>query len=225
MVRSIVLALSLATALSAAPAHADDRRFDVGRFSAIELSASDQVRVVPGDIAVTASGDPKALAALQIEVRDDTLHVDRRPGSWRDRGAIVTVSVPALRAASIQGSGGIRIAAVTGPRFAGSVSGSGTLSLPRLDASRVSLEVGGSGSIVAVGTADMAAIQVGGSGNVDARGLRTRDLTVGVGGSGDVSATASGTATVGVGGSGSVRVTGGASCTVSRGGSGSVHCG
>jgi len=213
MTRPFLLALFLAGALpttliatdpaSARPQPA--RRFDVGHFSAVELDASDAVRVTQGDTAVTATGDPRVLDALLVEVRGDTLHIGRRPGRWRDRGAVVSVSVPALRAAAVRGSG--------------------SLSLSQAGVRSVQLAVSGSGSIVATGTAQSAAIDVGGSGNVDARALRTRDLTVGVGGSGSVRASASGTATVNVGGSGSAVVTGGPRCTVSRAGSGTVRCG
>lgn len=229
MNRRLLLALSLAAVAASSFAQQSGqqsgRRFDVGRFSAIELTGSDDVRVTSGAPAVSASGDPRALEALLVEVRGDTLHIGRRAGRWRDRGAVVSVSVPALRAAAIRGSGNLRVAHVAGAEFAGSVGGSGNLSLAHVEAARLRLAVGGSGSIVASGSAPSAAIDVGGSGNVDARALRTRDLVVAIGGSGSVVAVASGTATVSAGGSGSAVVTGGAQCTVSPSGSGSVRCG
>lgn len=228
MNRIALFATALLTASLAVPvaAQSGDRRFDVGRFDAIELTGSDDVRVVAGDtVSVVASGDPRAVAALAIEVRGDTLRVGRRPGNWRDKGALVTVTMPTLRAATISGSGGIRAAGIEGRAFTGRIGGSGGMTLAALRVGSVRFDLAGSGSIVADGSADSVAIDLGGSGNVDTRRLATPAVTVDIGGSGSVAATASRTAAVRAGGSGSVRITGGARCDVRKGGSGSVRCG
>ena len=227
MPRFALLATLLIAGLpAAAPAQSGDRRFTVGRFDAIELTGSDNVRVLPGSaISVTASGDPRAVASLLIEVRGTALHIGRRPGTWRDKGATVTVTVPTVRAVSISGSGDMAVGRIVRPDFDGSVSGSGGLVLSDLRVRAARLQLGGSGSIAASGTAGQVSIDLGGSGSVDARRLAAPDVTVDLGGSGGVTAVASRTARVSVAGSGSVRVTGGARCSVSRNGSGTVSCG
>ena len=219
-------ALLIAGLATAAPAQPGTRRFDVGRFDAIELAGSDHVRVVPGNaVSVTAGGDPRAVAALLVEVRGGALHIGRRPGNWHDRGATVFVTVPTLRAVSISGSGDVAVARIARPDFAASVSGSGDLVLSDLRVAGARFRLAGSGSIAATGTAGEVRIEVGGSGRIDARRLAAPDVAVDVGGPGDVAATASRTARVTVGGSGRVRITGGARCSVSRSGTGTVRCG
>jgi hypothetical protein len=205
---------------------ANERRFDVDRFAAIDLAGSDNVRVVSGTaISVVASGDPRAVAALAIEVRGDTLRVGRKPGNWRDKGAIVSVTIPTLRAATISGSGSLRAIAIRVPAFIGRISGSGGMSLTSLRAGDARFDLSGSGSIVADGSADRVSIDLGGSGRVDTRHLAAADVTVTMGGSGSITATASRTADVRAGGSGSVAVSGGPTCTVRGTGTAVVRCG
>jgi len=214
------------SAVARSDASSTERRFDVGRFDAIDLAGSDDVRVVPGTaISVVATGDPRTVAALAIEVRGDTLRVARKPGSWRDKGAVVIVTIPTLRAATISGSGFLRATAVTAPAFVGRISGSGGMTLTALRASDARFDLSGSGSIVADGSADTVTIDLGGSGKVDARRLATPDVSVNMGGSGSVAATASRTAEVRAGGSGSVVVAGGPRCAVRKSGTAVVRCG
>ncbi|WP_294190231.1 head GIN domain-containing protein [uncultured Sphingomonas sp.] len=203
-----------------------ERRFAPKSLTSVELAGSDRVQVTRGPaVSVTASGDPRAVAALDIAVRGDTLRIDRLPGSYRDRGALVSVTVPSLRMASISGSGAMSIVAVESPDFTGSVARSGAMRVADLRARTVRFDLSGSGAISASGSTDDAALDLGGSGSIDVRGLAVSALTISAGGSGTVSATATRTATIRAGGSGSVRVTGGARCDVAKGGSGSVRCG
>lgn len=223
MIRILPLVLLLTTTVASAQDGA--RRFDVTRFGAVELTSSDIISVVPGStVSVVATSDPRAVAALAIDVRGDTLRVGRRPGNWRDKGALVTITMPTLCAARISGSGDIRAGAISGRSFAGSISGSGALTLAdRVETARFDLS--GSGSIVASGSAGGVAIDLGGSGQVDTHALATPALSVDLGGSGTVTAIASRTATIGSGGSGSVRVWGGPRCDVRKSGTATVRCG
>ncbi|WP_374293587.1 GIN domain-containing protein [Sphingomonas sp.] len=190
MIRRLSLTLLLAAA--SAGAQSGERRFNLDRFDAVELASPDAVRVVPGDAySVTASGDPRAVAALAITVRGDTLHVDRTPGSHRDRGATVTVAMPAMRAAMLSGSGSIRASGIAGPAFTGRLGGSGSMVMTGMKVGRASFALGGSGSIVAEGAADAVAIDLGGSGRIDTGKLATPGVATDMGGSGAITATAS----------------------------------
>lgn len=238
-------ALMAATA-ARADASGGERRFDLSGFDAIALEGSDDVVVrTDGRPGAVATGDPRALAALRLEVRDGVLHVGRLRGSWHDRGAIVTVTVPALKAVSLAGSGNLDVGAVIAPAFEGRLSGSGDLRLGSLRARAARFRLSGSGDVTlagvstetlalglvgsgdvrAAGQAGQVAIDVSGSGDVDAARLSARDVTIGVAGSGDVSARASGQATIEARGSGDVTVTGGARCIVAKHGSADVRCG
>jgi len=224
MIRILPLALMLTA--TAAGAQSGERRFDVGGFDAVELASSDAVRVVAGGaFSVTATGDPRAVAALAITVRGGTLRVDRTPGRHADKGATVTVTMPALRMATLSGSGSIRADRVAGPAFTGHLGGSGGMTLTGMKVARASFDLDGSGSVVADGSAGAVAIDLGGSGRIDTRKLTTAAVTIDMGGSGSIAATATATAAVRAGGSGVVRVGGGARCDVRKGGSAIVHCG
>ena len=220
-------AAAVIVALAAAPGNAQNsgRAFDVAGFYSVELIGADDVRIVAGEsVSVVATGDPRAVAALAIAVHGTTLSIGRRPGNWRDKGALVTVTAPSVRALSLSGSGSIVATGIGGPQLAAQVSGSGDIHLVGLHARHVHLQLSGSGSILAAGSAQAASIDLGGSGDIDTRALATSDLDVALGGSGDVRSVATRTARVNGNGSGSVVVGGGASCSVSSGGSGSVSC-
>lgn len=233
----------------AAPVHAQataSRSYDLAGFRAVRLAGSDNVRVTRGDrFAVVATGDPAALAALSIEVRDGTLVVARRPGRYSDRGATVAVTMPAIDAAVLAGSGDLRVAQADGPAFAGRLEGSGALVIDRLttrearldlrgsgdvvldavEAGSLALTLAGSGDIRAAGRVETAALALGGSGDIDAARLTAADLSVQLSGSGDVTAVATARASVAAHGSGEVVVTGGGRCTVSKSRSANVTCG
>lgn len=204
----------------------ETKRFEVAGFDAIELAGSDNLRVVRSDgVSVVASGDPRAIDALRVTVEGGTLRVTRKPGTWQDRGAMVTVTVPSLRAATLSGSGDMEVEAATAPTFDARLAGSGDLILRGVRGDTMRVELAGSGDLTASGRARQVEIRAAGSGDVDARALEVRDLRVDVSGSGDVRAQASGTAGVSADGSGDVTVTGPARCTVRKGGSGDVRCG
>lgn len=222
--RTLLLAATLLASLPLA-AQAAERRFAVAGFDAVRLSGSDHVVVTAGSVpSVVASGDPAAVAALRIEVRGGTLHVDRLPGSYRDRGATVAVTMPRLVKLTLDGSGSIRARGVAAPRFAAEESGSGSISIEDLRTAEMRLEMSGSGSITAVGTSPQLRIDASGSGTIDATRVSARDLDVTSSGSSTVRARASGRATIGSSGSGSVDIDGAADCRVTKNGSGSVRC-
>lgn len=225
MTRLLPIALVLAIGTSAS-AQEGSRRFDLGGFDAVELDSSDSIRVLPGsNFAITASGDPRAVASLALAVHGSTLHVDRTPGQHSDRGAVVTVTMPALHAATLAGSGSITASQVQGRSFAGRVSGSGTMSLEGVAVAEARLVLSGSGAIVVGGRVGAVAIDLGGSGRIDTRRVATSALAVEFGGSGSVAATSTGTAQIRASGSGSVRVGGGARCDVRNSGAANVRCG
>lgn len=211
--------------------HHAQRNFPVGAFDKIALSGSpDVVVTVGGAPAVRAEGDADAVERLEVTVENGQLHIGFRNGggwSWFGHHDSVTVYVtaPSLAAASIAGSGDMRVDRAEGARFTGSVSGSGGLTVAALRAPETSFSLTGSGDVRASGTAQHASLSIVGSGDIDLSGLQTGDATISLTGSGDASIHASGAATVQLMGSGDVTVTGGAHCTISKAGSGDVRCG
>ncbi|HEX8215904.1 MAG TPA: head GIN domain-containing protein [Allosphingosinicella sp.] len=231
-------ALSLALAACSAGARESDgeartasRDFQVGAFRSVSLTGSpDVVVTVGGTPSVRAEGDARLVERLDIRVEDGDLKIGyRERNSWsfgfhRDRHVTIHVTVPALAAATLTGSGDMRVDRVQGDRFVATVTGSGDLEVGQLRAAEAVFTLTGSGAIRARGSAQRSHVELAGSGDVDLAGLEIRDAVVSLHGSGDVSANATGAARVTLMGSGDVSITGPARCQIEKRGSGEVHC-
>jgi hypothetical protein len=207
------------------------RNFDLAGFDAVGLAGSQDVEVrVGGAFAVRAEGDAETIERLELRVEDGTLKIGQKRGSFnmgwsRDRPKTrIFVSLPAIRAASLAGSGDMRIDRVEGERFEASLAGSGDIQIGQLRVGALAAKVAGSGNIKAAGAAQSASVSIAGSGDVDVAAVQSRTASASVVGSGDARIQASDTADISIAGSGDVWVTGSARCTVSKRGSGTVHC-
>jgi hypothetical protein len=210
-----------------------ERNYNVGAFDKVELAGAYDATVRTGSaVSVHAKGGQNVLDQLVVEVKDGKLliHSKKRMGfhwGWgHNNGKVeLAITVPALSAATLAGSGGINIDKVQGDSFEGTVAGSGGLSVGSVNVGSLKLSIAGSGDAKAGGgKAQTAKYDIAGSGGVDAGGVQTADLKVSIAGSGDVKAHSSGNADVSIMGSGDVEVAGGAKCNVHKAGSGSVRC-
>ena len=210
------------------------RNYQVGTFDQIELAGRYDVDVRTGTAAsVAASGPEQAMERLVVEVRGGKLVIEPRNerrwfgfGGRNKLGKVkVIVTVPELTAASLAGSGNIRVDKVQGNRFEGEISGSGDLQLGTVAVGELKLSIAGSGGLDAgTGRARSAEYGIAGAGDVRAARLSTEDLKVSIAGSGNVQAHATRAAEVDIVGSGNVDISGGAKCAVSKAGSGNVRC-
>jgi hypothetical protein len=241
MRKAMVLGVG-AVALAAAgcgKSHAEDggptvkRDFQVGAFEKIEVAGAYDVDVRTGSApSVSASGPEKAIEQMIVEVKGDKLVIyPKERHGWFNWGSHnfgttrVQVTVPALSAAMIAGSGGITIDKVAGDRFDGGVAGSGDLTLESLQVQSLKLSIGGSGDVRArSGQAAAADYNIAGSGDIDASGVVSQTADASIAGSGSIRAQATGAANAKIMGSGDITLTGGAKCTVSKMGSGDVNC-
>lgn len=207
------------------------RDFALTGFDKVSLHGPDNVVVRVGPAAsVRAEGDKAVLDRLEIAVAGGELRIERKSGGWFWDGpsgtATVTVTMPAIKAATVAGSGDMAVDRVKAAGFSGAVTGSGDLDIAALDSGTIDLSVKGSGDIeVGRGKATTTRGSIMGSGSVDAAGLMSTDIDVSVAGSGDVTLGASRAAAISVMGSGDVTVAGGAKCTVNTAGTGKVNCG
>lgn len=230
---------SSALTVACSESHAEEggpsttRNYQVGNFQQIEVAGSYDVDVRTGpNASVVGNGPEKMLEHTTVEVRGDKLVI--RPqerkgwfgGGWSGKGnAHFTVTVPQLRAATIAGSGGIRVDRVAGPSFEGTVAGSGGLNLAQIDVQQLKLAIAGSGGVRGgAGKAQAAEYEIAGSGDLDLGAVVVQDLKVSIAGSGGVHANSNGNANVDIMGSGDVEIAGGAKCKVSKMGSGDVRC-
>lgn len=240
MRKSVVAAVIVATAaLAACHVNQEDagatisKTYQVGNFQQIEVAGSYDVDVRTGSNAsVSAQGSEKLLERTVVEVEGDKLVI--RPESnhgffnfgWSHHGhAHFTVTVPQLSAASMAGSGGMKIDKIQGQSFEGTIAGSGGIDVTSIEVQSLKFSVAGSGDVKAgTGKAQSAEYEIAGSGSVDASAVDSPEIKIDVAGSGGVRAHGSGSAQVSIMGSGDVNITGGAKCQVSKMGSGDVHC-
>ena len=108
------------------------RDYPVGAFQKIEVAGPYDVEVRTGaNPSVAGKGSEKLLEQTRVEVHGDTLSIspDNHKGwfhmGWHRGKAHFVVTVPQLRAATIAGSGDIKVDRVTGDSFEGTVAGSG----------------------------------------------------------------------------------------------------
>ncbi|HUP67602.1 MAG TPA: head GIN domain-containing protein [Sphingomicrobium sp.] len=208
------------------------RNYQVGGFEQIEVAGPYDVEVRTGSgPTVAANGSEKLLERTVVEVKGGTLsiHPKEQKGwfhsGWHRGKAKFVVTVPALRGATIAGSGGIKVDRVAGDSFEGTIAGSGGLQLASTDVKSLKLSIGGSGGIQAgTGKAKVVEYDIAGSGGIQAQGVNAEQAKISIAGSGSVTGNATSTAEVDIMGSGNVNISGGAKCTVSKAGSGNVKC-
>lgn len=205
------------------------RSYPLADFNSVELRGSDDVKVAVGPaFSVKATGGANVLDDLEITVVNGALRIDRKDGkSWsfgHDKGVTIHVTMPAISAASVAGSGDMDIDRAQGD-FKGAIGGSGNLTVDAIVGGDVDLAIGGSGDLKVGGTANRLSAAVAGSGDIEARGLTATSANVSVVGSGSVTGTVKGDAEVSIAGSGDVDLSGGAKCKVSAVGSGEARCG
>ncbi len=206
------------------------RSYPLADYTGIELSGPDRVVVRQGAaFSVTARGPQAALDRLVLRVDEDTLVITRRSSidmNWRSTTpvATITVTMPAIGHATLDGSGALSIDRMAGEANAVSLSGSGTIDVRGIASDRLTVALAGSGDIVLAGRATRTDVEVAGSGAIKAAGLTAQSAKVDVAGSGNTALLVSGDAEISIAGSGDVAITGGARCAISTAGSGKATC-
>lgn len=224
--RRLAALLPLALLSAAAPAD-EQRRVLLTGFERIRVDGPFTVRVVEGPPAATITGDRRAIERVSVRNQGSVLVVGVSAATfegWRGSGeaAAITVSVPRLRGASINGGGKLEIDRIAGQRVDFGVNGAGSLIVNAITADDVATTLTGTGSIRLGGSTRNARFMTYGAGSIDATGLSVSDLVVHSQSAGDSRFTARFTAQLSALGSGSIRVEGNATCRIS--GPGPVSC-
>lgn len=218
--KKIVSAATIAALMAGAAAitvQADDaseQMRSVDSFMRVRNKGAFDVDITVGpeqSVKVIADGD--IIDQVETEVRGETLHIEMdRDFSWRDYRDIdtlkVEITVPALEAVRVDGSGDMEVRGVDDGDFRAGVNGSGDIEL--IDAKTASLEIDvkGSGDVEVSGSCTELTVEVKGSGDVSARSMECQSGEIGIMGSGDVSAYLSESIEVSIMGSGDVAVWG-----------------
>ena len=207
------------------------RSFPLRDFDAVELAGSDEVEVrTGGDFSIAASGPKDALDQLRLRVTGHRLVIDREShfsfnwGGNHSQGVKLVITMPAIHAAKLSGSGDMVVDRVASD-FDAAIGGSGDLTIGALSGGKATLSVGGSGTLAAAGMVSSLTMNIAGSGDIDASGLKADSATVSIAGSGNARAVVNGPAKVSIVGSGDADLGSAAQCTISKIGSGEAHCG
>lgn len=225
------LAAMLVGFVSALPAAAVERTFSVTDFDRIRVTGPFKVDVTADRLtAVRGTGAAEALDRVRLDVQGRTLFVrlDRSNfggSDFKGPPATLTIRAPALREASLSGSGTLTLSGMKGLRVSVVVEGSGSLTARNVDADRLDVGVVGTGTIALSGKAHGANVTGRGAGSIKGADLIANDLTVNWESAGDGIFAATRTANVTSIGTGNVTVAGKAACTVTNGGNGQVSCG
>jgi len=225
--RSRLLALLIVALASSAPAAAATRNFTVTGFDRIRVDGPFRVRLTTG-VAPFAkvTGSAAAVDGVSIDVQGQMLVVRRNPSSSGGSypGAIagpveISVGTHDLRAAWLNGAGGIAIDKAKAQSFDLSVQGAGSVTIGALTADELRAGLSGSGSAAVGGTSAMVKAIVRGTSTLDALALKAKDVTIGAEGTSTVKMTATGTAKVDVQGLATVELSGRPACTTRAHGS------
>lgn len=176
-------------------------------FHSVRLDDSSFVDITVGpELSVALTADDNLIDDLTTVVRDGVLVISMRDGvdaSFRI-GPSVRITVPTLRAVSVDGSGTAVVKGLSGEKFSASLQGSGDLTA--------------NGKVTSVN------VELSGSGDVDLSGVECQDANVALQGSGDVRVRASSSLTAAISGSGNIEYLGSPPRTsISVSGSGEVH--
>lgn len=225
--RTVLLIPLALLAAGSAPAP-EERRVLLTGFDRIRIDGPFEVRVVAGPPSATVSGDRRAVERVSIRNQGGVLVVGVSTATWegwRDKEglAAITVAVPRLRAANINGGGKLDIANIAGQRVDLGVNGAGSLTVRNLAADQLVTTLTGTGIVrVDAGSVRTARFMSYGAGSIEAAGLAVNDLTVHSQSAGDSRFSARFTANVSTLGTGSVRVEGNAACRLA--GPGPASC-
>ena len=155
--KRLLLLSGLIVLSSPLAARAAERTYSVADFERIRVTGPFRVIVIVDRMTTAkASGTTEALDRVRLDVQGRTLFIrlDRSNFGGADaKGppAVLTIRAPALREASLAGSGALSLSGMKGLRVALVVEGSGNLTATNVAADRIDVGVVGTGSIVMSG--------------------------------------------------------------------------
>ena len=213
-------------------AHSGQDWSKLGQFDAIEATGPDNVVVTIGEtFKVTADGDSKAVADLDIRTKGSKLVIGRKSkGDWSwgrkdgDKGATVHVTMPAIKSADLTGAGDFDLDKADGDSLTLALTGAGDFRIGAVRLKSLAADITGAGSMKIAGTADEATFSITGAGDIDAEALKVGTAKVDILGAGDIDFASDGKVAISIMGPGDVTVKGKAQCTTSGMGPGEARC-
>ncbi len=190
----------------------------VSGFTRIIVNGSGDAQITVGDSeSLSIEAEDNILPLLTSDVANGTLTLGFKNNTSvsTTRPIRYTITVKALNAIEMNGSGNSTVGNVQTDNMSMVVRGSGDISLGSLQASKLSVEDNGSGDLaVDGGKVDSLAVTIAGSGSFTAPNMECQAAQVSIAGSGDVTLWAKGTLQASIFGSGNINYYG--SPTVSQ---------
>lgn len=182
------------------------KEISLSDINSIGLGISGTVYLTPGNSQkVVIEAQQNIIDNIKQEVKNGSWNIGYHKNVKNHEGVKIYVTLPAVKALSIGGSGKII--------SKGDFNNLGDLKF----------SIGGSGTIEFAGTAKNVHVSIGGSGTVKAPNLKTENCSVSIGGSGDCYIEVSESLKASVAGSGDVHYKGRPKVSSSVSGSGSVQ--
>ena len=221
---------ALALMLAATPLHAAERNFTVTGFTKIRIDGAYNVKLTTNSAPFArASGDPKGLDQVAMDVQGNTLVIHPNRSSWGGypgearKPVEIMVGTHDLASVWVNGPGSITIDRVRGLTFDFAIEGSGSGSIASAEVDQMRIRIAGTATATVTGKAPRLTVMVRGSSSLDASGLASKDAVIAAEGPASVKIAAANTAKVDAYGTSVVELTGKPACTTRIYGSATVN--
>ena len=226
--RSHLPLLLIACAITA-PATAATRNFGIESFDRIRVDGPFKVNLATGvPPFAKASGSPKALDRVAIDVQGRTLVVRPEKATWsgypgEQQGPVeISLGTHELSAAWLNGAGSLAIDKVKGLSFDLSIQGTGMIGIASAEVDQLRVSADGTANVALAGKAAKLNATVRGLSNLDAGGLVTKNAKLSAEGPATIKANIIGDASINASGVANVALAGDPTCTTKLVGSASV---
>lgn len=192
-------------------------------FDGIDLRGMGEVIItVDGTESLTIEAEDNIIDDLTSEVRSGTLILGTDRPIRPTEDIIYTVTMQALEAIEISGSGAVTVGEFSTSDFDIDVSGSGAANVSDIVSDTVVARISGSGAISISGDTDELDLSISGSGAFDGERLEADTGDVTISGSGSATVNVSEDLDANISGSGNVEYLGNPNVSVDTSGSGNV---
>jgi carbon monoxide dehydrogenase subunit G len=191
-----------------------NKEYDLGPFSAINVSTAVDVVFTPSadsHCTIMAEGTAMMVDRLQVKVDDDVLTIKLQSDTKyqpKREYLKVYVSAPTLKSVNVKGASSMEIAKLHTPKLKIDVSGASSLSAKLIDAEQLSVELSGASSAKFDGTATMAKLTSVGASNLKAESLLAAHVSAVCSGASKISCYASRSVEANATGASSITVKG-----------------
>ncbi|MEO1046320.1 MAG: DUF2807 domain-containing protein [Pseudomonadota bacterium] len=177
----MAIAWAMLLSVTSSPAHAAERSFSTGNFTAIRIVGDMDIRIVSGPRKqVVATGSHVVLSRFSVRTSGRVLTVIMRQARTAsdEEPPLLQITAPEVTAISYQGNGFVDIEQLVGRNVRLSLIGAASGRVRMVAARSLLTSMTSSGSLVLEGAADRHDIAIGGYGNVDAVGMQAENVNI-----------------------------------------------